>query len=97
MSFARHYAMIAASDQIPALERALSDLAAAVRVIPGCEGVEVLRDLADQTRFVFVERWTSMDAHKSSASLLPKSAFAPVMAALGEKPTTINFEPLLSL
>lgn len=96
MSVARHYAMIAGADHGPALEAALSALGAEVRKIPGCEGVEVLRDLSDPLRFTFVERWSSLDAHRNSANHLPKTAFSAVMAALGEKPLVVNFEPLLA-
>lgn len=86
MTIARHYVMTAAEGQDGALDTALRNLADVVRAISGCEGVEMLRDARNASRFVFIEKWESIDAHKAGAKEVPKEAFGPMMAALGASP-----------
>lgn len=94
MTVARQYVLNAAEGRGAALEAALRDLAAMVRLTPGCDGVEILRDVRAPDRFIFVEKWTSIEAHKGAAEHLPKDAFAPVMATIGEKPAATYLEYL---
>ncbi|WP_375196022.1 putative quinol monooxygenase [Sphingobium sp.] len=86
MTVARHYIMHAREGMDAALETALRAVADAVRPLPGCEGVELLRDLGNERRFVFIEQWADVDAHKAAATGLDKSVFAPMMAALDGPP-----------
>ncbi|SNS77667.1 Antibiotic biosynthesis monooxygenase [Sphingomonas laterariae] len=86
MTVARHYVMHAAAGQDAVLETALGGLADAVRKLAGCEGVELLRDIGNERRFVFIEKWASVDAHKAAGEQLPKDAIAPVMGALDGPP-----------
>ena len=86
MTIARHYIMTAKPGTGDALRSALEALADAVRPLAGCEGVEMLRDTEAADRFVFIEKWASIDAHKSAASQLPKEAFGPMMATLAGRP-----------
>jgi quinol monooxygenase YgiN len=86
MTIARHYIMIAAENQGAALGAALQDLATRVRPIPGCEGVELLHDTENPVRYVFIEKWASVEAHKAASQHLPKDALAPVMATLAGRP-----------
>jgi len=86
MTVARHYVMNAAEGKDATLEAALGDLADAVRLIPGCVGVELLRDCGNERRFVFIEQWASIDAHKEGAKSVNKALFAPMMAALDGPP-----------
>jgi quinol monooxygenase YgiN len=86
VTVARQYVLTAKEGQAGALQQALIDLAALVRPVAGCEGVEILQDVKLPERFVFVEKWASVEAHKTGGETLPKDAFAPVMATLGEKP-----------
>ena len=86
MTIARHYVMNAAEGRDARLETALGVLADAVRKVPGSEGVELLRDLGNERRFIFIEKWTSVEAHKGARDHLDKDAFAPVMAALDGPP-----------
>lgn len=86
MTVARHYVMRAADGKAEALEQALRNLADTVRTIPGSLGVELLRDQADASRFFFIERWESVEAHKDGGKSLPKEAMAPVGAALAGAP-----------
>lgn len=86
MPIARHYVMQAAEGQADALGDALVALADGVNALPGCLGVDMLRDQADANRFVFIETWESVDAHKGAGAQLPKALMAPVMAALARRP-----------
>jgi quinol monooxygenase YgiN len=86
MTVARHYVMHAKDGESAVLETALRALADAVRPLPGSEGVELLRDLGNEHRFMFVEKWESVEAHKAAGAQLPKAALAPVMAALDGPP-----------
>lgn len=86
MTVARHYVMTAASGQEEVLGAALRELAAAVRLTAGCEGCELLQDTEQPARYVFIEKWASIEAHKAGGASLPKEAFKPVMAALAGPP-----------
>lgn len=93
----RSYLMIARPDQADALKTALDALATAVRGIEGCSGVELLVDAAAPERFTFLERWDSAEIYEAQSKTLPKTLFAPVMAALAEPPQSARLETLLSL
>ena len=86
MTVARHYVMHAAAGHDATLETALRALAAAVRPLPGCEGVELMRDIGNELRFVFIEKWASVDAHKEAGALLPKEVLAPLGTLLDGPP-----------
>jgi quinol monooxygenase YgiN len=94
MTVARFYEMRAAGDKTAALRFALQDLAGTVSNVSGCLGVDVMQDAGDDRRFVFIERWSSTDAHRQSAESVPKSAFSAVMAALDGAPQTADFNYL---
>lgn len=96
MTIARHYIMHAAEAQENALDKALRDLAAVVRGIPGCGGVELLRDMGNERRFIFIEKWESVDAHKAAGAHVPKETFSPVMNALDRPPegSYLDYLPL---
>ena len=86
MTVARFYIMQAAEGKDAALEAGLYALADAVRALPECEGVELLRDSGNERRFFFIEKWASIDAHKESSKLLSEEAIGPIMAALDGPP-----------
>ena len=96
MAVARHYILHAGAGKEDQLLKALEVLAVSVRSVEGNEGVEVLRDVADGCRLIFLERWVSMEAHKKGAAHIPKAAFAPVMAALDGPPlsSTLEYVPV---
>lgn len=61
----------------------LSEIAPGIggRGIPGCLGMEVLRrELGDETEFVTVMRFTSMDAVRAFAGSDPEAAVVPPAA-----------------
>lgn len=94
MAVARHYIMRAREGHDATLETALLELAGKIRAIPGCEGVEVLRGLGNERRFVLIEKWRSVEAHKAGGAYLPREALAPLMATLDGPPDGAYFEYL---
>jgi quinol monooxygenase YgiN len=86
MTVARLYRMTAAEGKEEALRDALTDLERLVRPLEGCEGVELLRDARKPGSFLFIEKWASIEAHKSSSSKLPKDTLGPVLATLAGPP-----------
>lgn len=86
MTIARHYIVCAAEGKTDELESALRNLANAVRAVVGCHGVDVMRDLDDERRYVFIEKWESIEVYKASSAKLPKEVVAPMMAALDGPP-----------
>lgn len=86
MSVWRHYVLTAAPGKEEAMVDALKLLASKVRPLAGCEGVEFGRDAENPAEFVFIEAWTSVDAHKAASSQLSKDDFGPMVAALGAPP-----------
>jgi quinol monooxygenase YgiN len=86
MAIARLYIMHAAEDKGPALKAALGALAEHVRPIGGCHGVELLQDAENERRFVFIEKWDSIEAHKAAGAQLSKEIMGPVMGAIDGRP-----------
>lgn len=86
MTTARFYIMHAAEGKDAVLETVLSRLADEVRALPGCEGIELLRDSGNERRFFFIEKWTSIEAHKDAGKLLNKDTLGQVQAALDGPP-----------
>jgi quinol monooxygenase YgiN len=94
MTVARVYIMHAMESADATLEAALDALADAVRPIAGCEGVELLRDIGNERRFLFIEKWSDEEAHKAAGPQLAKDVLAPVMAALDGPPDGAYFDYL---
>ena len=94
MSVARQYILVAAEGEAKALEGALTNLAQTVSGLSGCQGVEILRDLGHPKRFVFIEKWATVEAHKRAGGSLPRDVLEPVMAALADKPAATYLDYL---
>jgi len=92
MTVARIYIMHAS--ETAALESALETLADAVRPLPGCDGIELLRDLGNEKRFLFIEKWASEEDHKNAGSMLPKDVMTAIGAALDGPPDGAYFDYL---
>jgi len=97
MTIARLYRLEAADAKAAELETALTALAQEVRSIPGCLGVELLRDAGDGGQFTFIEKWTSIEAHKTAGAQLPKDVFTPVMAASAGAPEGFYYDCLVEI
>lgn len=90
----RIYNLSAREDETSELLSALHRLAASVRSLTGCAGVEILQDTGTPERVLFVERWDSANAYTESANGFPREMLADVMAALAEKPTVLTTSPV---
>lgn len=95
MTVARHYKMQASEEKADALLHGLTALAEAVKAIPGCVGVDILQDLDEPNRFVFIEKWVSVDAHKEGGSMVPQDVMGRVMVALTGRPEAayLQYQP----
>lgn len=86
MTVARIYIIPAADGKSAEMETALLGLSKTVEAAEGSLGIEVLRDLGNEHRFIFIEKWTSEEHHAKALAALPESALAPVQAAAGGPP-----------
>ena len=96
MTIARLYRLEAAEGKAAELEAALTVLAGRVRQLSGCRGVEVLRVSDNSSLFTLIEKWDSIEAHKSGAKALGKEAAAAMVAALAGAPQGSYLEYVLT-
>lgn len=94
MTVIRHYLMTAAEGRADELRGTLRALAGAVEAIAGCEGTETMHDVDRPGRFLFIERWTSIEAHKAGGANLPKPLLEALVAPLVGRPEGSCFQPL---
>jgi quinol monooxygenase YgiN len=95
MTIARVYQMIAADGKDQALLDALIALERVVRPLDGCLGVELLRDSKESNKYLFVEKWRTVEAHKAAGASLPRASFGPIMEALARPPESSYQEYLI--
>ena len=86
MTVARLYIVPAAEGKSAAMEEALLGVAKVVEKAEGSEGVEILRDLGNEHRFILIEKWASEEHHAKSFANLPEGTLDPVKAAAGGPP-----------
>ncbi|HWJ70445.1 MAG TPA: antibiotic biosynthesis monooxygenase family protein [Sphingobium sp.] len=86
MTVARIYIIPAAVGKSAEMETALTDVSKLVAARDGCEGVEVLRDLGNEHRFILIEKWASEDHHGKSLASMPEGALDGVKDAAGGPP-----------
>ena len=86
MTVARIYIIPAADGKSAEMEEALIDLSKIVGGNDGSEGVEVLRDLGNEHRFIFIEKWASEEHHAKAFAALPENALDGVKASAGGPP-----------
>jgi len=95
MTVARIYYMHAKEGMSAELETGLRKLVDLVMDnLEGCRGVEVLRDLGNERRFMFVERWDSEEAHQAGAAAFGKLNLGSVLEALDGPPDGSYFDSL---
>ncbi len=87
------YDMTAKSGFKNELSQALSELAMRIRIIPGCEGVDIYRHLDQAGQFLFLEHWTSPEQHTKVGVALGKAAFSRGLGLLARPPTDRVLEP----
>jgi quinol monooxygenase YgiN len=86
MTVARLYIIPAAEGRSAEMEEALVELSRIVAKAEGSEGVELLRDLGNEHRFIFIEKWVSEEHHAKGFASLPEGALDGVQAAAGGPP-----------
>lgn len=65
----------------------LQSIVPLVQSAPGCVSVKLLRGTLDTKRFVLIEEWESIEAHREAAKAIPPQKFTE-MAPLAAKPPT---------
>lgn len=90
MSFVKHYVMTSRPDGAEDLQQALNELRNAVEQFPGSLGVDLLQDLDQPERFVFIERWDDQASHASAGKQLPGEIMSAIKAALGSAPQSMG-------
>ena len=94
MSFIRHYILEAKAGAAADLRAVLLDLEAAVRTLPGSEGVEILQPDGAPSTFHLVERWASKEHHAAAGSQIPRGMTDALKATLGGAPTSFSLRPI---
>jgi quinol monooxygenase YgiN len=95
MTIARIYHMHAKDGRSAELETGLRKLIDLVMGnLEGCRGVELLRDMGNERRFMFIERWDSEESHKAGAAAFAKLDLGSLMAALDGPPEGGYFDSL---
>jgi quinol monooxygenase YgiN len=92
---ARVYQLISADGKDRALLDALIALARVVQPLDGCLGVELLRDSTQSKKFLFIEKWRTVEAHKAAGASLPRASFGAVMEELAGPPESSYQEYLI--
>lgn len=95
MTIARLYIVPAADGKSAEMETALVNLSKIVSAVAGCEGVELLRDMGNEHRFILIEKWASEEDHARSLAAMSKDALAPVQAAAGGPPDGAYYDYLV--
>jgi quinol monooxygenase YgiN len=86
MSVTRINEFHAADGKEAALHAFLTNVIAQVRGAPGCESVALYTDPTDAARFLILETWDSIEAHKAAASRIPPEQMAAFMPLIAEPP-----------
>ena len=73
-------------------EQTISELSGTLSTIPGRENTGQLRDRDNTARFIFIEKWETIAAHKNSSEYLPTNFFARIMGALEGKPNKMHLD-----
>lgn len=82
----RHYRLNAAEGKSAELAASLSELASALKLLPGFLSAEVLVGVDRPHDFVFVEKWASVEARRDCAPQMPKAIMASIMSAVAGPP-----------
>jgi quinol monooxygenase YgiN len=96
MTVARIYIIPAADGKSAEMEAALVTLSSIVAKADGSEGVELLRDLGNEHRFIFIEKWVSEEHHAAGFASLPPGALDGVQAAAGGPPDGSYYDYLVA-
>jgi len=87
MSITRVNQFKAASGKEEKLFDFLQSLTSYITNSDGCISYEVLRDIEDQSTFLIIEKWESINAHKNSVNSFPKEEMQSAMSLFGGPPS----------
>lgn len=82
MTIVRLYKLKAAPGKAGVAADALTRLAKMLPTIEGNRGADVLRDDEDDSRFVFIQRWDSIGAHREGILSFDQPAVADLVGAV---------------
>lgn len=91
---AYQYTLLAAEEREAELQAALQALAGALQTIDSCHGAALYRDQANPGRFVFLEKWDSIEAHDAGAANIDQTTMAAVFGAVAGKPERLILDAL---
>ena len=74
-------------DTIDTLKKFLTELIPHMKQLEGFEGGMLIEKSEDPVKFIMVEYWTSVEAHKASAKTIPPELIAQVLPMLGGIPS----------
>ena len=92
MTFVRHYHLKAADGRTNELLHSLNNLTEVLKTIEGFNSAELFVYAEKEDEFVFLEQWTSRDAHGNSAAKMPKTIFQSVMDNLADRPQVVSLQ-----
>ncbi len=96
MTVARIYIIPAADGKSAEMETALAHVAKVVATRDGSEGVQVLRDLGNEHRFILIEKWASEEHHAASLATLPEGTLDGVKASAGGPPDGAYYDYIVA-
>ncbi|MBN8819770.1 MAG: antibiotic biosynthesis monooxygenase [Sphingomonas sp.] len=96
MTVARIYIIPAADGRSAEMEEALIELSKVVAKADGSKGVELLRDLGNEHRFIFIEKWASEEHHAKALASLPAGSLDGVQAAAGGPPDGAYYDYIVA-
>jgi quinol monooxygenase YgiN len=72
--------------QTQGLRDFLNSIVPAIEASEGCRSCRLLQDQDDEKRFVVIELWDSIEAHKASVKNIPPEQFEEIMRLLARPP-----------
>jgi quinol monooxygenase YgiN len=94
MSVTRMGVFTAADGKQDQLRAFLQGIVPGILASPGCQSCQVLRNLDKPERFVVLEVWADIEAHKASVKQIPPASIAAVMPLLAGPPTGEYLQPV---
>jgi quinol monooxygenase YgiN len=94
MSVTRMSVFTAADGKQDQLRAFLQGIVPGILASPGCQSCQVLRNPDKPERFVVLEVWADIEAHKASVKQIPPASIAAVMPLLSGPPTGEYLQPV---
>lgn len=82
----------ATAEKQAALREFLASIIGLIETSPGCLRCELATDAADESRFVIIEKWETVEAHQAAAARVPAEMLAAFRPLVAEPPTGQYYE-----